>query len=95
MPALIVATRSRVAHSPALYHRSVKSRTQSGQRRSLNAVVGAAFDNCETKLHMQHLPLPLALIIAVLLPVTWDITLNDGSWLDALNTYASDVLHTN
>jgi hypothetical protein len=44
---------------------------------------------------MKHLPLPLALIISVLLLVTWALTLNDGSWLDALNAFASDILRTN
>jgi hypothetical protein len=41
---------------------------------------------------MKNMPAPLLLIIAILLLSMFDLVLNDGSWLKALDAYANDLL---
>ena len=41
---------------------------------------------------MKNLPLPLLIMTVVLLAVVWDLRLNDGVWLWAINAYVIDLL---
>lgn len=41
---------------------------------------------------MKNLPLPLLIMTVVLLAGVWDLRLNDGVWLWAINAYVIDLL---